>query len=72
MLSVARDEVVPKEHMRSLWEIVAMRGETKTSGGKEFKIGLERAKFKEFENGTHSKSREAFYFRRVFWCSMGE
>jgi hypothetical protein len=43
----------------------------KTSGGKEFKVGLERAKFKDFENGTHSKSREAFYFRRVFWCSMG-
>jgi len=55
MLSGARDEVVPKEHMRALWEIVAKRGETKTSGGKEFKVGLENAKFKEFEYGTHSK-----------------
>jgi hypothetical protein len=55
MLSGARDEVVPKEHMRLLWEIVAKRGEMKTSGGKEFKVGLERAKFKEFEYGTHSK-----------------
>ena len=71
MLSGARDEVVPKEHMRSLWEIVAKRGETKTSGGKEFKVGLERAKFKEFENGTHSKFLPK-RFMYYFWCSMGE
>jgi abhydrolase domain-containing protein 13 len=44
MLSGARDEVVPKEHMRNLWEIVKKRGEKGKS------------KFLEFEDGSHSKS----------------
>ena len=56
MLSGAKDEIVPKEHMRALWEAVAKRGEKKTPGGKEYKTGLERAKYMEFEDGTHSAS----------------
>ncbi|KAF9531417.1 BEM46 family protein [Crepidotus variabilis] len=55
MLSGARDEIVPKAHMRALWEAVAKRGEKKTQSGREFKVGLERAKYMEFENGGHSK-----------------
>lgn len=55
MLSGAKDEIVPKEHMRALWEVVAKRGERKTPGGLEFKVGLERAKYMEFENGGHSE-----------------
>lgn len=55
MLSGARDDLVPKEHMRALWEAVAKRGEKKTSGGKEYKVGLERAKYMEFEYGGHSE-----------------
>ena len=55
MLSGARDELVPKEHMRALWEAVAKRGEKKTQGGSEFKVGLERAKYMEFEYGSHSE-----------------
>ena len=54
MLSGARDEIVPRAHMRALWEAVARRGEKKTPTGLEFKVGLERAKFMEFENGGHS------------------
>lgn len=54
MLSGARDEIIPKAHMRALWETVARRGERKTSSGSEYKVGLERAKFMEFENGGHS------------------
>jgi len=54
MLSGAKDEIVPKEHMRTLWEAVAKRGEKKTPGGKEYKTGLERAKFMEFEDGAHN------------------
>ena len=62
MLSGAKDEIVPKEHMRALWEAVAKRGEKKTPGGKEYKTGLERAKYMEFEDGTHSVS--LFVIRR--------
>ncbi|KAF7313337.1 Serine palmitoyltransferase [Mycena chlorophos] len=54
MMSGLLDEVVPKEHMRALFEIVARRGETKTPGGVEFSNGLERAKFMQFEKGTHN------------------
>lgn len=56
MLSGARDEIVPKEHMRALWEVVARRGEKRTPGGLEYKVGLERAKFMEFADGGHSES----------------
>ncbi|KAJ7438316.1 Alpha/Beta hydrolase protein [Mycena galericulata] len=54
MLSGVADELVPKEHMRTLWEVVARRGETKTPGGVEFSKGLERAKYMEFERGGHN------------------
>ncbi|KAJ7263043.1 Alpha/Beta hydrolase protein [Mycena rebaudengoi] len=54
MLSGVADELVPKEHMRALWEVVARRGETKTTGGVEFSKGLERAKYMEFELGGHN------------------
>ncbi|RDB30001.1 Protein bem46 [Hypsizygus marmoreus] len=54
MLSGARDDLVPKEHMRALWEAVARRGEKQTSGGREYKVGLERAKYMEFEFGGHN------------------
>ncbi|KAJ3509926.1 hypothetical protein NLJ89_g4959 [Agrocybe chaxingu] len=54
MLSGMRDEIVPKEHMRALWEAVAKRGEKKKVNGTEYKVGLERAKFMEFEYGGHN------------------
>jgi hypothetical protein len=55
MLSGVKDELVPKEHMQRLWEVVAKRGEKKKLNGSEYKTGLERAKYIEFEYGTHSK-----------------
>jgi len=61
MLSSVRDEIVPKTHMRALWEAVAKRGEKKLSGS-EFKAGLERAKYMEFEYGGHS----VFFFVECF------
>jgi hypothetical protein len=64
MLSGARDDLVPKAHMRSLWEAVAKRGEKKTSGGKEYKVGLERAKYMEFEFGGHSERPILIYLLR--------
>lgn len=54
MLSGAKDELVPKEHMRALWGAVARRGEKKKVNGSEYKTGLERAKYMEFDNGAHS------------------
>lgn len=58
MLSGLLDEVVPKEHMRQLWEIVASRGQKRkgnaTTSSNNTKPGLERAKFIEFEDGDHS------------------
>lgn len=54
MLSGAKDEIVPREHMQALWEAVAKRGEKKKPNGSEYKVGLERAKYLEFEKGGHS------------------
>ncbi|KAG6811976.1 hypothetical protein H0H92_005010 [Tricholoma furcatifolium] len=54
MLSGLKDDLVPSEHMRALWRAIAKRGETKTSGGREFKVGLERAKYMEFPEGGHN------------------
>ena len=55
MLSSLQDEIVPTSHMRALWETVARRGEKKTVNGSDFKVGLERAKYIEFESGRHSE-----------------
>ena len=60
MLSGARDDLVPREHMRALWEAVARRGEKRTAGGVEYKVGLERARYVEFEGGGHSALGSAF------------
>jgi len=49
LLAGLQDEVVPKEHMRELWEMVAPWG-----GGKHA-LGL--SKYLEFEYGTHSELR---------------
>ncbi|KAF8634024.1 hypothetical protein AX17_004289 [Amanita inopinata Kibby_2008] len=54
MLSGASDDLVPKEHMRVLWEAVAKRGEKRTESGSEYKAGLERASYKEFPGGGHN------------------
>ena len=50
--------------MRSLWEAVAKRGEKRKVNGSEWKVGLERAKYMEFQHGGHS---ELFlFFLRVY------
>jgi abhydrolase domain-containing protein 13 len=66
MLSGAKDEIVPKDHMRRLWEVVAKRGEKKKLNGSEYKTGLERAKYIEFENGSHSTFEFIFNLRLCF------
>lgn len=54
MLSGLKDEIVPKEQMRMLFEAFAKRGEATTSGGKEYKTGIERVKYLEFPQGGHN------------------
>lgn len=68
MLSGVRDEVVPCEHMKELWEIAARRQGTKVNSlggngnarenGKERErnpeVGSGRSKFVEFEQGCHN------------------
>jgi hypothetical protein len=74
MLSGVQDEVVPKEHMRGLWEIVTKRGEKKSGKGSpaastdDVRIdkvvgGMERAKYMEFPAGTHSECLYLFRSR---------
>ena len=53
MLSGLRDEVVPREHMKDLWEIVSKKWEEKRESKEGEKVGT--TTFLEFENGTHSK-----------------
>jgi len=68
MLSGSKDEVVPKEHMTALWEIVAKRGEKKNKSGSEYKVGLEKAKYVEFENGTHNDT----CVQAGYWTAVSE
>lgn len=62
LLSGLRDEVVPKEHMAKLWEIVGKRQGVKAGdadGGSPRKgdgqVGEGRSKFVTFERGSHSE-----------------
>lgn len=68
MLSGASDELVPKEHMRALWEVVAKRGEKKKPNGSEYKTGLERAKYIEFESGHHNDT----CVQPGYWTAIAE
>jgi len=54
MLSGVKDELVPKGHMRALWEAITKRGEKNKANGSEYKTGLGRTKYVELEHGTHN------------------
>ncbi|KAH7908133.1 Alpha/Beta hydrolase protein [Hygrophoropsis aurantiaca] len=57
MLSGVRDEVVPRQHMQELWEIVSRRqGAKSTEEGisQDSQIGRGKSKFIEFERGSHN------------------
>lgn len=61
MLSGVQDEVVPREHMQELWEIITRRQGTKVQKNREPKantleVGDGKSKFVEFPGGSHSKS----------------
>ncbi|KAN0082903.1 Alpha/Beta hydrolase fold [Tylopilus felleus] len=57
MLSGVRDEVVPREHMQELWEIIARRQGSKVQPDGEPKVtevGRGKSKFVEFPGGSHN------------------
>jgi hypothetical protein len=62
MLSGVSDEVVPKVHMKDLWEIVSKRWGEKQESKEGEQVGT--TTFLEFENGTHSKW---LFSRFVLW-----
>ncbi|KAJ3558749.1 hypothetical protein NP233_g11441 [Leucocoprinus birnbaumii] len=68
MLSGLKDEIVPKEQMRKLYEAFAKRGEKTTSGGKEYKAGVERAKYLEFADGGHNDT----CVQHGYWSAVAE
>ncbi|KAG0699526.1 Alpha/Beta hydrolase protein [Suillus ampliporus] len=72
MLSGVLDEVVPREHMQELWQIVSRRQGTKSSGTENksdiSEVGNGKSKFIEFEGGHHSAS---FYCSELRCLTMG-
>ncbi|KAF8126871.1 Alpha/Beta hydrolase protein [Mycena galopus ATCC 62051] len=58
MLSGTRDEVVPKKHMETLWDIVRKRGDG----------SADRDMFATFENGHHADT----FTCPGFWATVGE
>ncbi|KAH7921997.1 alpha/beta-hydrolase [Leucogyrophana mollusca] len=57
MLSGVKDEVVPREHMQELWEIVSRRQGAKARDEvqtQDAEIGRGKSKYIEFERGTHN------------------
>lgn len=63
LLSGVRDQVVPREHMQTLWGIVGRRQGTPIEGSSEEgeasqgskQVAEGKSKFLEFERGTHSE-----------------
>lgn len=57
MLSGLRDEVVPPEQMKALWEVVGRRQGVKTKDESDGngRVGEGKSQFIEFERGTHSQ-----------------
>jgi predicted esterase len=63
LLSGLNDEIVPRDHMQALWEVVSRRQGTKTEGNTEDggakpgseQVGEGKSKFVEFGKGTHSE-----------------
>ncbi|KAG2130902.1 Alpha/Beta hydrolase protein [Suillus clintonianus] len=57
MLSGVRDEVVPREHMQELWQIISRRQGAKLGTGNKSdvtEVGNGKSKFIEFEGGYHN------------------
>jgi hypothetical protein len=64
LLSGARDQVVPREHMQALWELVGKRQDSQTEDSSEEgdasnagkRVAEGRSKYSEFNWGTHNNT----------------
>ncbi|KAI9567879.1 Alpha/Beta hydrolase protein [Boletus coccyginus] len=73
MLSGLRDEVVPREHMQELWEIMKRRQGRRVQTDCEPKtnvleVGGGKSKFEEFEHGFHNDT----CVQQEYWIIVGE
>ncbi|KAG1767140.1 Alpha/Beta hydrolase protein [Suillus occidentalis] len=72
MLSGVRDEVVPREHMQELWQIVSRRQGTKSSstGNKSdvTEVGNGKSRFLEFEGGHHNDT----CVQQGYWTAVAD
>lgn len=73
MLSGVQDEVVPREHMQELWEIITRRQGTKVQADREPKanvteIGSGKSKFVEFPGGAHNDT----CVQQGYWIEVAE
>ncbi|KZT06618.1 alpha/beta-hydrolase [Laetiporus sulphureus 93-53] len=78
MLSGVCDEVVPREHMQALWEIVQRRAgggsrkgeESEKDGRKVYNVvgGSGMSRFVEFERGTHNDT----CVQKGYWTTVAE
>ncbi|KAF7973606.1 hypothetical protein HWV62_14772 [Athelia sp. TMB] len=70
MLSGLRDEVVPPEHMKGLWEVVGRRQGLKAKEESEGsgRVGEGKSKFVEFERGTHNDT----CVQEGYWTTVAE
>jgi hypothetical protein len=75
LLSGVNDEIVPREHMQELWEIVSRRQGTKTEDNTdgEAKTGVDqvgegKSKFMEFGKGTHNDT----CLQEGYWVAVAE
>ena len=55
MLSGDLDEVVPKNHMHTLWEIATKRGGNDTGSNEQLDVPPSKDVFKSFPWGSHGK-----------------
>jgi len=73
MLSGVLDEVVPREHMQQLWEIITRRQGTKVHVDREPKtntleVGGGKSKFVEFPGGSHNDT----CVQQGYWAEVAE
>ncbi|KAG2362901.1 alpha beta-hydrolase [Suillus spraguei] len=72
MLSGVRDEVVPREHMQELWQIVSRRQGNKSSGTENkstiSEVGNGKSRFLEFERGHHNDT----CVQQGYWTAVAD
>jgi len=68
MLSGDRDEVVPRKHMHTLWEIATKRGGNGKSSNKQSDVPPSKDVFKSFKYGSHVDTA----YQEGYWHAVEE